>query len=224
MSAPQQEKSRWGLIIVGLVVASGIAWFDWSSQLTDETTIVEPIERTGSQPRNDRDFVEALGKQDMATFLNPVAAVPKTTLVATLERPLFTPTRRQPPAPLPVVIAPPPPPPPPDPSELQLVGVIVANEGSVALVRMSGQRNTQSMRAGEIIGGWTIKEISARDVTVQKADVEATIAVAASRLPPIEFQTEQSAPGFYGSPDQLSPSLENNEELNGPSAGTDSER
>ena len=181
MSTPEPEKSRWGLIIVGLAIAFGLVWFDWSNRNTGETSIVEPVgprQASKAAPAAARrDFVSDLGERGLAAAINPVAAIPKTLLTDTINRPLFTATRRLPITPPPAAIPPPAPPAPPDPRVLQLVGVMVGKQGSVALVRMRGQQKSQPVRQGEIIAGWTIKEISPRSMKVRKAKVEATINV-----------------------------------------------
>lgn len=182
MSAPEQEKSRWGLILAGLAVAGGVVWFDWSSREVDSSaSIVQPASNAATRATDRRDFVADLNARGVASTINPVASVSKTLLTDTINRPLFTATRRQPISAPPAAIPPPAPPPPPDPRALQLVGVMVGKDGEVALVRLRGQRRSQSVRTGEIIAGWTVKEITSRSMRVSKADVEATIGVASNK-------------------------------------------
>lgn len=202
MSAPEQEKSRWGLILVGLAVAGGVVWFDWSSREADSSaSIVQPASNAGSRTTDQRDFVADINARGVASAINPVASVPKTLLTDTINRPLFTATRRQPISAPPAAIPPPAPPPPPDPRALQLVGVMVGKDGEVALVRLRGQRRSQSVRTGEIIAGWTVKEITSRSMRVSKADVEATIGVASNDGPSgrSRFRAPQ---GSLNDPDQ----------------------
>lgn len=79
--------------------------------------------------------------------------------VATLDRPLFSPSRRPPPPPPPPAAAP-----PPDPlANIQLFGVYSGSGGGGIIARVDGKMR----RAGinDKIGEWTIKRIADRDVT-----------------------------------------------------------
>jgi len=77
--------------------------------------------------------------------------------VATLDRPLFSPTRRPPPV-VPVQA------PPPDPlANIQLFGVYAGADGGGIIARVDGKM--RRARINEKIGDWTIKEIADRNVT-----------------------------------------------------------
>ena len=84
--------------------------------------------------------------------------------VATLERPLFSPSRRPPPPPPPPA-PPPPPPPPPDPlATVHLYGVFAGDDGGGIIVRVDGK--PRRVRISERIGAWTVTDIDNRNVTL----------------------------------------------------------
>jgi len=102
-----------------------------------------------------------------ATLSNPVAAQPLDQLSATLDRPLFSPTRHPPPPPPPPspavqVVAPPPP--PPSPPNLVLFGVVIDGEGARAVVRA----DNKLLRAqiGDDIDGWKVSQIEGRKMVL----------------------------------------------------------
>lgn len=84
--------------------------------------------------------------------------------VATMDRPLFSPSRRPPP--------PPPPPAPPKPvdplADIQLFGVYGGKESGGILARFNGK--IQRVRLSESVGEWSVKEINGRDVTFARGD------------------------------------------------------
>lgn len=104
---------------------------------------------------------------------NPLWAIPLKTLSATRERPLFTPSRR---APAPVIAGPPPPqpvsaPPPPAPPQkprLTLVGAIIGDRESIAVLLDEGTRDIVRLRTGESHAGWMLRSIRRREVTLEK--------------------------------------------------------
>jgi hypothetical protein len=114
-----------------------------------------------------------------AVGANPLWAVPLSTLTATRNRPLFTPSR-QPPAPI-VANAPvaaphqATPPPVPEHPNLVLLGTVVAGKERVAVFTDSATNDTVRLRAGEGHLGWILQSIDRRKVTLQKADQSETL-------------------------------------------------
>jgi len=104
---------------------------------------------------------------------NPLWAIPLKTLSATRERPLFTPSRR---APAPVIAGPPPaqpiaaapPPPAPEKPRLSLVGAIVGERESIAVLLDEGTRDIVRLRTGESHAGWTLRSVRRREATLEK--------------------------------------------------------
>jgi hypothetical protein len=83
--------------------------------------------------------------------------------VATLDRPLFSPSRKPPP---PVVVAQAP---PPDPlANIQLFGVYGGAGGGGIIARVDGKM--RRAKINEKIGDWTIKEVADRNVTFVRGE------------------------------------------------------
>jgi hypothetical protein len=109
--------------------------------------------------------------QPAAAPTNPVAAQALDKLSTTLDRPLFSPTRRPPaPPPPPVAQAPPPPPPPPPPPNLVLLGVVMDGEGARAVVRSGADRKLLRAQIGDDIEGWKVSQIEGRKVVLSSLD------------------------------------------------------
>lgn len=97
-------------------------------------------------------------------------------IVATLDRPLFSPSRRPPPPPV-VVVAP-----PPDPlANTQLLGVYGGAQGGGVIARVDGK--VRRARINEKIGEWTITQIADRDVTFTRSGENRVIRLAGRRPP-----------------------------------------
>ncbi len=113
--------------------------------------------------------------------------------VATLERPLFSPSRKPPPPP-PAPPPPPPPPPPPDPlATVHLYGVFAGDDGGGIIVRVDGK--PRRVPIGEKIGAWTLKEIENRNVTlVRGAETRVLKLVHARPVAPAPAVAAEGAP------------------------------
>ena len=90
-------------------------------------------------------------------------------------RVLFDPSRRQPalvvetpPAPGVAVTEVAPAIPTPDPNDFTLLGIAVAEQSGVALLRWNKTQETLRLRPGDTYTGWTIAEVSARNVRVEQ--------------------------------------------------------
>ena len=119
------------------------------------------------QPRNVHWQPPEPLKPDFSGMIPPLPEqkpVDLSRFVATLERPLFSPSRRPPPPPPPPA-PPPPPPPPPDPlASVHLYGVFAGDDGGGIIVRVDGK--PRHVPIGAKIGAWTLKEIESRNVTL----------------------------------------------------------
>ena len=100
------------------------------------------------------------------TLSNPLAAQSMERLSATVDRPLFSPSRRRPPAP-PVGQDPEPSraPPPPPPS-LVLSGVVMDGQGAYVVVLVGAERRMLRAQIGDEIGGWTVSQIEGRKLVL----------------------------------------------------------
>jgi general secretion pathway protein N len=136
------------------------------------------------------------------TLANPVAAQSLDQLSATLDRPLFSPTRRRPaPSPVTQAVAPSAPQQQPPPT-LTLFGVAMDSEQARALIRTDRDKKMLRARIGDDIDGWKISQIEGqkvvlslgeRFVTLTLFDNDRMKAEAASKLP---AETQQNA--IYG--------------------------
>jgi hypothetical protein len=113
---------------------------------------------------------------------NPLWAVPLSSLLATRERPLFSPSRRPPPPAVAAVSADAAPPPPPKPAEpdhplLTLVGTIVGDAESMGIFADQSDNKFISLKTGQEHAGWTLRAIAGREATFEKDSRRATLAL-----------------------------------------------
>jgi general secretion pathway protein N len=115
---------------------------------------------------------------------NPLWAIPLSSLTATRERPLFTPSRR-PPAP---AIAGPPPvapvaapvaSPEPDRLQLTLVGAVVGNSGGIAIFIDPTTNDVVRLKTGDRHSGWLLQSVKGREASFQKNNETVTLALPA---------------------------------------------
>lgn len=148
----------------------------------------------GGQLRNARWPLPAAIKPDFAAMLAPLAMQRTddvSRFVATLDRPLFSPTRRPPPPPAPA--------PPPDPlANIQLFGVYSGPEGGGLIARVDGKMRRANLK--DKIGDWTITRIVDRDVTFARG-AEVRVVTLAKRQP----ATAAPAPAGAATPSQVIP-------------------
>jgi general secretion pathway protein N len=102
---------------------------------------------------------------------NPLWTIPKSSLAATRERPIFSPSRRQPPAPFqpPVQLRTAPVIAQPSRPLLTLVGAI-AGEGegdSIAIFVEDATKATIRLKAGESYLGWVLRLVRSRQATLE---------------------------------------------------------
>jgi general secretion pathway protein N len=91
---------------------------------------------------------------------NPVAVQPLTQLSATLERPLFSTTRRPAPKPAAPIVSVAPPPPPPPPPSVVVLGIV--SEDGVGHAAIRNGDKVMRVRTGDDVGGWKVQQIEPR--------------------------------------------------------------
>ena len=119
---------------------------------------------------------------------NPLWAIPLSSLSATRERPLFTPSRRPPAA----AIAGPPrvdpvaatPPTEPERPRLMLVGAIVGDQGGIAIFVDQTTNDVVRLRTGESHSGWMLRSVRGREAMFQKNSETLTLAMPVPGAPP----------------------------------------
>jgi len=136
---------------------------------------------------------------DAAALPNPLAAQSLDGLSATVDRPLFSPTRRAPaPPPLPAAEAPAPPPPPAPPPNLVLVGIVMDGESARAVIRAGAEKKIMRARIGDDVGGWKVSQIEGRKLVLSLDDRLATFTLFSSRDGEPRPLNEAAAPNPLG--------------------------
>ena len=137
-----------------------------------------PVRRYGTQPlRTLKHLVIGIliASSGMAVAAEAQAGLER--LDATRSRPLFNPLRRAPPVAAPTVVAAPtsaptilaPPP------NLQLHGVVIGPERTIAIVRRAADAKLISLEVGHDIDGWSVAAIRAREVELRLGSRVATL-------------------------------------------------
>jgi hypothetical protein len=130
---------------------------------------------------------------------NPLWALPLKQLSATLERPIFSQSRRRPPAPtahvVPVAVRPPPKPAEPDRPAVTLLGTIVGDAERIGVFLEPTTRNIVRMRVGEDHQGWVLREIKAREVTLAKNNEQTVLELPPPGGEPPTMLANQLTPG-----------------------------
>jgi len=98
------------------------------------------------------------------TLSNPLVAQFLERLSATLDRPLFSPSRR--PTPAPVAQAPELPVPPAPPPDLVLSGIVMDGKSARAVVRVGAEKKILRAEIGDNIDGWTVSRIEGRKLVL----------------------------------------------------------
>lgn len=98
------------------------------------------------------------------TLSNPIAAQSLERLSATVDRPLFSRTRR--PTPGPVAQAPEPAAPPAPPPVLVLSGIVMDGKSARAVVQVGAEKRILRAEIGDNIGGWTVSQIEGRKLVL----------------------------------------------------------
>jgi general secretion pathway protein N len=109
---------------------------------------------------------------ERAQSANPLWAIPLTQLSVTRERPIFSPSRRPPPAAVaaePVIVkAPPARKREPEPPQLALVGTIASDEEGFGIFLDQSTKTALRLKVGEDYQGWKLRAIEGRQVTMEK--------------------------------------------------------
>jgi hypothetical protein len=103
---------------------------------------------------------------------NPLWSIPVKTLTTTRERPIFSPSRRRPPAP--VIAAPQVSPPPvskpaePERPPLTLVGTVSGEQEAFGIFLDQTANKIVRLRLGDDHQGWILRQVRGREVMVEK--------------------------------------------------------
>ena len=131
---------------------------------------------------------------------NPLWAIPLSSLSATRERPLFSPSRR--PAAPPAVAAAPraepvaaPPPAEPQRPPLTLVGAVVGDNGGIAIFLDQTTNDIVRLKTGDSRSGWTLRSVRGREATLQNDRLTATLVLPAPNGIAAPSAPSPAAPG-----------------------------
>ena len=176
-----QEKLLVGIVFVALCAPgalhaspASVAALERDDQGTGNPDAMNPVPAGGpsSGPAEDAGAVE-----------NPFRDLPLESLSATTERPLFSPTRRPPPAAAAPAQDPSPPPAQapapvasqPDGPPLTLIGTVLGAGHPVAVLFNKLTRSVSTAHEGDEALGWQITTVSARSATAEKDGVSVTL-------------------------------------------------
>jgi general secretion pathway protein N len=109
---------------------------------------------------------------------NPLWAISLKQLSATRDRPIFSPSRRPPPAAVPVTAVASPPvqaPKPPERPQLSLVGTIMSGDDGFAIFVDQTTKTPLRIRIGAAHQGWMLRQIEARSATLQNGEEVAVL-------------------------------------------------
>lgn len=193
----ERESMTWCRIFLqasaGLAVTCGIAGAVLAARLPtdvgpdDRRPASAPIDITSGDATSnpvDRkaDTPSATRRTGTADPANPLWAAPLSTLTATRERPLFSPSRRPP---APAVVAPqaqpvasrPPSIPEPDHPLLKLVGTVSGASEGIGIFIDETNKSLLRLKTGQQHGGWVLRAIHGRDAIFEKTDRDATLSL-----------------------------------------------
>ncbi|SFV37352.1 hypothetical protein [Hyphomicrobium facile] len=166
------EKYRPALLILVSLVLGALTWLDnravpvpeaTAPAVTAETAAAETPEAT-TEPEESAEPEEDVASEEPPTSGNPLASFDKASLENWVERPLFAPSRKRPPAQA-VADAGPKLQPPPD---YRLLGVVLNPHRTIALLRREGTNVDVRVQVGDMIGGWHVASVEREAVTLRR--------------------------------------------------------
>jgi general secretion pathway protein N len=167
-----------GLLLVGMlfhdaaaatVAPSGDAL---DADLSDEARLGGvPLSSTSVEPVTSVRVAAPQPAPERAQSANPLWGIPLTQLSGTRDRPIFSPSRRPPPAVSaePVQVRPPPPRKKQvEPPLLSLVGTIASEDESYGIFLDQATKMAIRLKLGDDYQGWKLRTIQGREVTIEK--------------------------------------------------------
>ena len=140
--------------------------------------LVTAISQEPAPPKNTRTTSDLAAAQGAIVHGNPLWSIPLATLTATRDRPIFSPSRRPPPA---VAQVSPAQAPSPVQPMLALLGAIAGETEGIAIFLDGTTKDTFRLKTGETHAGWTLQVVKAREVIMKN---EQKTAVLMLPLPP----------------------------------------
>lgn len=165
---------------IGAVVLTLTAAGAWAALPTDVKMPVGGDINMGTINTDTSDRApRATEPANQASTENPLWAISLKDLSATRERPIFSPSRRPPPAVVAAPFTPPPVPIEPVQPELSLIGTVAGIKQGFGIFMDKVANKTIRLKTGEMHEGWTLRDVRAREIVFQKKDVTVTLALPA---------------------------------------------
>ena len=162
------DNRLWFLMVAAAGLGALLWWVMQSKPETrDVVAAIGPTRRVGGP---DPDGQASATVMQGGETVNPLASLDKAALRDMIERPLFTPTRRPPPAPAQSEAAPAlvPTLAPPSTPDYALLGIIRDGDRAIALLRSRSDGRNLRVEAGDMIGGWEIADIDTVSVRLKR--------------------------------------------------------
>jgi general secretion pathway protein N len=181
----RQMNARWftRIAVVAFVTTGGL------SLAAVDPSGFNPVDQLneppGSIPTSPESGAPAATEKEAPANANPLWAIPVGSLTATLQRPLFSPSRREPVL-APAVVAPVAPvkavvaPPEPEKPQLSLVGVVAGTSDGLAVFLNLTTHDIVRLRIGEGHQGWVLQSVKGREAVLEKNHRTAVIEMPAS--------------------------------------------
>jgi hypothetical protein len=153
---------------LGVAFALALAGQAFAATSPDMTAVDRGVDHGLLGARDDLS-VSTRAPAKPAVSSNPLWAIPLSTLTATRERPLFSPTRRPPAAA--IAVNPPPLAPPPAVAEhpdLTLVGTVTGQSPALAVFIDTVTHNAVRLRTGEAHRGWILQAVDVKSAKLHK--------------------------------------------------------
>jgi general secretion pathway protein N len=175
--ATMSLRTRVCVVVCSCVVATASAFgIAYPAELDGPGTVAAE-QRTA--PEQDLPVDESGRSRDA----NPLWSIPLQRLSETRDRPIFSLSRRPPPpdAPPPAAVVAPAAqaPAPPERPQLSLLGTVMNGEKGLAVFLDQGSNTSLRIRIGGDYQGWTLRQVEARSVTLQKGQDVAVLALPA---------------------------------------------
>jgi general secretion pathway protein N len=180
-AADQMAAGRWSSL-----QPSTVATHRAVTEVTDPSALERPARVLGPPPAEGREGAEAPSQltgprshaEPRTLAGNPLWALSLEQLSITRERPIFSPSRRPPPAP-PIFVAtarirPAIKQPEPERPAVSLIGTVISTQVRIGVFLETATQNVFRLRLGEDRQGWVLRLVKPREVTLVK-DIEQTL-------------------------------------------------
>jgi hypothetical protein len=159
------------LILVCLALAA-LVWMDnrgalfWNKEVSSTSQTTTKTRAVDKKQSTDNKLAAAASEAGRLLNGNPLASFDKTALQNWVDRPLFAPSRKRPPPQVAGKTATKAQPPP----DYQLLGVVLNNKRTIALLRSKDSGVDVRVQVGDKISGWHVASVDRESVTLKRDD------------------------------------------------------